>query len=790
MKRKVQIYIEDVSGSGDYNRIELFEDEKINVNLSVQNVQDISKVYTDFSQSFSVPASPTNNRIFQHFYNSDVEQTIDQNLRRKAYIEIDLTPFRTGKIQLEKSILKNGKVESYQITFYGELLSLKDKFKDVKLKDLDYSSIAHDYDYTNVKNRVTSDAIDYDVRYPLISSSRLWSYGDASSTDITQTSSAIDYTELFPAIRVKKIFDFIETKFNVTFQSLFLSDKKFTDLFLYCKNSETPNIKENKDVDLISQTTIPLFSVQKFDLVNNTLDINYVDLPDEPAGYNESEHHYIKFSVFGVTDVNATYYIDVYRNGNFEKTIKGKGNNTYAVDWISNVDGLSDKFSFKMSSPDAVTLTASIFYSFEWIYHSNALNLNTLNQSFVSALSSSMTFTGADMNLSNVMPDMLIEDFFKGVLSMFNLTCVYLGNDTYELEPLDDWYRKGAVVDITEHTDVTSIEVERLKLYKSINFEHEKSESFINRQFFDNNGTEYGDLKKTFNYDGEDYNIKVPFENLNFQLYTATSTQVGFCLTKFPDHKPYIPKPILLYNYGKLTTGAKITDGTTTDSMVNYIVFGQDNKVNNYNMSINFGSEISTLLNAVNPNSIYNTYYFGYLSNMFNLKNRITKVLAKFPISLITGLQLNDRLIIRDKRYIINEISTDITQGEVNLVLINDFRDVLNDSGYIDTAGGDTYINFHMPNGGISTTFTGSTGTSVSPSTTTTSTAVTFTTPSTGTYKKNRITEDGKTRVSENIVTRIHEDTDTVHTMGATTTYTNGSTSTTNYTIIQTKSPI
>jgi hypothetical protein len=175
---------------------------------------------------------------------------------------------------------------------------------------------------------------------------------------------------------------------------------------------------------------------------------------------------------------------------------------------------------------------------------------------------------------------------------------------------------------------------------------------------------------------------------------------------------------------------------------------------------------------------------------MFNLKNRITKVLAKFPISLITGLQLNDRLIIRDKRYIINEISTDITQGEVNLVLINDFRDVLNDSGYIDTAGGDTYINFHMPNGGISTTFTGSVGTTVSPSTTTTSTVVTFTTPFTGTYKKNRITEDGKVRVSENIVTRIHEDTDTVHTMGATTTYVNGSTTTTNYTIIQTKSPI
>ena len=33
MKRKVQIYIEDVADSGNFNRLELFDDEKININL-------------------------------------------------------------------------------------------------------------------------------------------------------------------------------------------------------------------------------------------------------------------------------------------------------------------------------------------------------------------------------------------------------------------------------------------------------------------------------------------------------------------------------------------------------------------------------------------------------------------------------------------------------------------------------------------------------------------------------------------------------------------------------------
>jgi hypothetical protein len=61
MNRIVGVFIEGV-------QVELFNDEQINVTSSVQNISDISKVFTDFSQSFTVPASPHNNEIFEHFY--------------------------------------------------------------------------------------------------------------------------------------------------------------------------------------------------------------------------------------------------------------------------------------------------------------------------------------------------------------------------------------------------------------------------------------------------------------------------------------------------------------------------------------------------------------------------------------------------------------------------------------------------------------------------------------------------------------------------------------------------
>ena len=52
---EVQIYIGNV-------KLDLFEDENISLTSSIQNSKDIGKIFTDFTQSFSVPASATNKK--------------------------------------------------------------------------------------------------------------------------------------------------------------------------------------------------------------------------------------------------------------------------------------------------------------------------------------------------------------------------------------------------------------------------------------------------------------------------------------------------------------------------------------------------------------------------------------------------------------------------------------------------------------------------------------------------------------------------------------------------------
>jgi hypothetical protein len=67
-------------------------------------------------------------------------------------------------------------------------------------------------------------------------------------------------------------------------------------------------------------------------------------------------------------------------------------------------------------------------------------------------------------------------------------------------------------------------------------------------------------------------------------------------------------------------------------------------------------------------------YYQGYLENLFDNKQRIVNVKANLPISLVQNLKLNDRLIIKDKRFTINNIGLELTSGVCDLELLYDLR--------------------------------------------------------------------------------------------------------------------
>jgi hypothetical protein len=645
---KLQLFIEGVE-------VDLFKDEIVTVNSSVANVQDISKVFSDFSQSFLVPASPKNNRIFEHWYESDVVPTIDQNLRRDAFIEIEMQPFRVGKIQLNEAVIKDGQVVSYSLNFFGALTTLKDRFGEFTLKDLDYSSISFIHNGSNVYTRLTDATTSYDVRFPLVASDRLWTFGDGSE-DISTTAKAVIWDKLFPAIRVNAIFNIIESQFGINFISTFFNSKRWTDLYARYQNTEILQVfGENQIVDLSSNSLTGTWQNPPiYNLTENTVTIPYQS-PDLLP-------YFVDVSTFLYDIPTAIVFCDVYLNGVLFSSTKMINSSafTFCAE-IPNNPGISQEIKFFFRSTQTVNFDYTIRIT-DYLF--------TLNNK--RARITGNTTSIVNLNASLFAPSVKVADFVSSIFKIFNLVCVGENENTFTIETLQDWYRLGKNEDITKYV-INSNTVKRIPLYKQIAFKYKESKSFVNKNFLSTFNREYGNLDYSFEYDGSEFKIELPFENIQFtELQHITSNSGLFCaFTLDEKYSPYVPELALMYFSGEGTSNPafKFFNGTTTQNVTNYALF---NTVNTTGFSLCFGNEFNIVTQETEPNSLYQTYYANHLGNLYDLQQRLFSFTAMLPTGVLSSLKMNDKIIIKDKRFLINDISTTLNNGEVKMNLILD----------------------------------------------------------------------------------------------------------------------
>lgn len=653
--------------NGIAKRVELFDDEKISITSSVQDIADISKIKTDFSQSFTIPANERNNSIFSHWYENSIDDGYDAGIRKDAYIELDTILFRKGKIQLDKANVKNGMIQNYTITFFGGLLSLKDAIKDKYLRDLDFSNYSFAYSGEEVKNRITG-GVDNNIKFPLISSKNVWQYGGGGNTesnwDITQSATPIKTTDLFPAMRISEIFKVIENEIGVNFDGSFLSNPRFTNAFLWLKNAD--KFIKKSDSKIIDFTSVTEGYESIFDLSTNTF--NYT-LPNSPS--------YVLSSILTITTITTgtPFKLDVYLNGilNYSVNLITNSGTQNVNIALSNVG----KYQFFISSDTSITFSTNYYYAEgyeEYDYYTGSYNQIVTGD--FNAISSSQTITIV-FDIAGYMPEIKVEDFFTGILKAFNLTCYSDESGVFQIKQLEDWYYEGRILDISQYVISDELNLERVPTYKTIKFEYEKSQNLLSVAYLSNSTVGYGDLFYQLNNDGGEYNIKLPFENMLFNKFSGTNLQVGYSLKS--DLKPYIPKPLLLYDYGVNQSATFYLDTEVSVAQVtNYNSFGEETKIGDNLYGINFGVEQSVLTGNTIDNTLFKNFYLNYLNNIYNVKTRKVSIKAIFPISLLTSIKLNDRLVIRDKRYIINNIVTDLTTGEVDLSLLTDFRSLDN----------------------------------------------------------------------------------------------------------------
>jgi hypothetical protein len=688
----------------EYQRLDLFQDEKISITSQIGNANDIGKLYTDYTQSFTIPASKTNNQILSHWYESSVDNGFDHRMRYDAFIEVNTHRFKDGTIQLEKADKKDGFIESYTVTFYGNLVQLKDIIKDEKLQSLDFSSFNHTYDSNEVRNRITfSNITPILVRYPLIGNANKYEYQTGSPTDITTIAGAIKWNDLFPAITVKNIFAKIQAKYGVNFTGSFFNLKQWTELYLYLKPSlKMEYLSEPQQLNFTSiVTTSPNVAFPELNLTTDTLTTNWNFLTSISDFY---QYYQIEILITP-NSISQTipYVLYTYKDGILLSSITQTGTRTIRIERVvrQNDPTANHRYTFKLSTTSApFTYTASLLYT--RAKYDLSLPPGT-GSNFVytySRANTSSNTASAFINIANYMPDIKIIDFITGIIKAFNLMIIPRPNNTYEFAPLEMYYNAGKILDITEYTYEDEMSINKPKLFKSINFTYEESNNILNQAYKGLFQQNYGDLIYNSERITENstYDIKLPFENVLFEVPTQGKLfQTATLIDK--NRSPYIPKPMLIY------MNQRVSGLTGTDQIYVTNTTGAATQINAYNrfsneydsmptdathsqlMTMNFGNEQSSWLNQLAPQGLYFRHYKNYIDNLYNIKTRLVKTKALLPPSLLgstvtngagipLGIALNDRLVIRNKRYIINSFTTDLTTGETDLELLTDYRGV------------------------------------------------------------------------------------------------------------------
>ena len=174
--QKLQLFIEG-------QRLELFNDENVSMTQSIQNVKDIAKIFTEFTQSFTVPASRDNNIIFEHYENIYIDNGFDARQKIPSEIQLNFIPFKTGLMQLNGVELRKNVPYAYKITFYGNTINLKDILGESQLSSLaSLNQYTLDYDYTNVKSKIENGH--QTIIAPLITHTQRLFYNSTSSYNV------------------------------------------------------------------------------------------------------------------------------------------------------------------------------------------------------------------------------------------------------------------------------------------------------------------------------------------------------------------------------------------------------------------------------------------------------------------------------------------------------------------------------------------------------------------------------------------------------------------------------
>ena len=721
-----------------YENLDLYSDIPIKINKSFAELQDIGKRNSDFSVNLTLPGSKKNNRFFETFYNVDMNLVFfDVTKRVPCDVLIEDQTYFRGYLKLNKINVKNSAVE-YDVTLYSTVADIFGKIGNNLLRDLNFNDAEyhfnHQFHWKNIIGQYQLDPNLYNVDtpqstfYPILhngynydgddvvlsgttdnqtrlytssspiggyASEAAWISAGGKKWRINSPLDGIIDNQLKPALNIRNLVKLMFKGYGYTISSKFFETPWFKNLNLYGYfSSDTTKLSyiwEPGDC-------LPLSGVNVLiDTGNNTLYLVKKGTTT-PVTCCETVTIVLEFDDEGYTYAYEEYEI---LPGEYSTPIVGQ------VGWIFNggYDTNANAFVYGTPSFDPATTAGT----------------------YVPIIDNEVV----DFSLM-IDPKIKQIDFLSSLAKKFNL--VFTPNPDVPneiiIEPYDYYINSGDVHDWTEKLSYDkgfSVEPALNYIESTLKLTDLDDGDEGNRNFKDAFNRTYGE-KTVFNttdFKSSDKEIKTIFSPelirtwdnniglpLGINYVGSTSEKDGGQIAY--QYKGVKTKPKLFYWLGNFPPFADQLQEYYTLGQVNTNVFRiapsnrvspfgagneqwgtvnapiishtstignpDENKINNDNLTILFGSEqpvdlgVSTFP-TYTDNNLYNTFYQNRIQNIYDKNTRFLS--GKFDLKLndILNLKPNDLIKIQEQYFTWNKIKeynmTDPELTQVELIQTN-----------------------------------------------------------------------------------------------------------------------
>ena len=544
----------------------------------------------------------------------------------------------------------------------------------------------------------------------------------------TQSKRGLSYVDVKPAIKCTELITSIEQKYNIDFIGNFLTGDSFSNLYMWLHRNKGGLTTEGTQSKIIGDLTRSSGSTS-FDVTdtNWTFDIvgqgreeyNFTLSLDIKTGYTD-----VKYSIKAYDSISNVVIAEI-------KDVTNDNSLSWGISFDEDIPLTNYNIKWTVEAESTVFFTPTLTLNYKE-YDNGPSQPATNDLTAIYVTSPAEINTLSQIIVKDHLPKIKVIDFLTGIFKMFNLTAYY--EDNYAsanfgkiiVETLDDFYANAVnnpssgSYDISKDVNIEKSTIEAPITYKTIDFKYKEPKTLIGKEHKEEFNEVFGDESFTLSGldSGKTHKVELPFEHMKYErLFDEDNGDITEILWGYSadgkfdsdidvypatgDYDPVLTNPLLFYGIRETMVGTtQYINWIDVDNIPNNPpnnitrywrpsntnTSGESKVLYNYNSSystnvniypeytINFDNEIDewtlTDYNG-NTNSLFRNFYGNYIRDLFDKRKRILKIDSHLSEEVLINYNLNDKFIINNNEYTINQTRTNFNSEITNLELLN-----------------------------------------------------------------------------------------------------------------------